>query len=322
MATVTIRVALLGGDAAQRARLASRLAPFGIEVASQCRIAAFRRSLAPPVDVLLVDLEQATDAEFNALDSVADERAEPMLFVESAQVHAGGLERVVEKLRAAVAAGTDVAHAASAHRPPRSASGGYPVWVLAASLGGPEMLKRFLGALPAAPEAAFIIAQHIGHGFTDILAQQLHRVSPVTVMAAAGGIAISAGRAFVAPALERFAIDDAERFRLIPGVVPEAHQAPCIDDIMQIVSQRFGARAGAIVFSGMGDDGSRGARRIASAGGTVWAQSFESCTIDSMPRAATATGVVTHRAPPEALARDLTALLRRRGVSHPPAQPA
>lgn len=37
-----------------------------------------------------------------------------------------------------------------------------PVWVLGASIGGPQAVKEFLAKLPAGTPAAFVVAQHIG----------------------------------------------------------------------------------------------------------------------------------------------------------------
>ena len=56
------------------------------------------------------------------------------------------------------------------------------VWVLGASLGGPEAVKRFLRALPVDIPATFILTQHLGANFVALLAEQLDRVSGMRVM--------------------------------------------------------------------------------------------------------------------------------------------
>ncbi|MCW9030272.1 MAG: hypothetical protein OQK58_02185, partial [Gammaproteobacteria bacterium] len=43
------------------------------------------------------------------------------------------------------------------------------VWVLGASLGGPEALKRFLAEIPADLPVTFVIAQHLGENFVSLL---------------------------------------------------------------------------------------------------------------------------------------------------------
>ena len=50
------------------------------------------------------------------------------------------------------------------------------IWVLGASLGGPDAIKQFLGELPANLPVAFILAQHLGANFMRLLAGQLDRL--------------------------------------------------------------------------------------------------------------------------------------------------
>lgn len=313
-ATRPPRVVVLGGDAAERARLGTGLGRCGVEVTGQAAIGAFRETGLAAMDAVVVILDHAGEAEFQALEALAGERGRVLLFVESVQLHGHGLERVVDKLRGAVVArdrgepaaksGIGVGHGEA-----------FPVWVLAASLGGPEMLKRFLRSLDGPPEMAFIIAQHIGEGFTDVLATQLDREAPFDVVGAGDGNVLAPGCAYVAPVTAALDIDAGGCFRL--GARGAGVCTPCIDDIMTAAACRFGSRAGAIVFSGMGADGALGCRRIVDAGGTAWAQSFASCVIDNMPREAVASGAVTLQGTPESLALELVArtVRARHGVT-------
>ena len=45
----------------------------------------------------------------------------------------------------------------------------------------------------------------------------------------------------------------------------------------------FAKRGGAIIFTGMGDDGARSSKLLRYRGGEVWVQEADSCAIDSMP---------------------------------------
>jgi chemosensory pili system protein ChpB (putative protein-glutamate methylesterase) len=71
------------------------------------------------------------------------------------------------------------------------------------------------------------------------------------------------------------------------------------------VANKFGKRAGTIIFSGMGDDGKIGCDSIAEMGGIVWAQDIASCVVSSMPDHARKTGKVSFSAKPENLAKQL-----------------
>ncbi len=162
--------------------------------------------------------------------------------------------------------------------------------------------------MPHAPEAMFLIGQHIGVGFVELLASQLNRSSPFRVTPAADGSVLENGRVFVAPVGELIRLDPQGRIRLVADDATRIYN-PSIDALMEEVARCYGPQAGAIVFSGMGDDGTQGAQAIARAGGEVWAQDSASCAISSMPDCAAATGVVSRRGSPEELSDALAKYL-------------
>ena len=156
------------------------------------------------------------------------------------------------------------------------------VWVLGASLGGPEALKRFLKALPADIPAAFILAQHLGANFVSLLADQLDRTTSLKVMQPEEGHVLLHREVIVAPVDERLIVNPIGNLDLVP-LEEQSKYTPSIDMVISDVARRYGKNAGAILFSGMGDDGKLGASRMLEAGGQVWVQSAESCVISSMP---------------------------------------
>jgi chemosensory pili system protein ChpB (putative protein-glutamate methylesterase) len=86
---------------------------------------------------------------------------------------------------------------------------------------------------------------------------------------------------------------------------------PSINALMEEVAARFGPNSGAIVFSGMGDDGAAGSLAIMQAGGTVWVQDPASCAIDSMPNAVRAVGASSGSGSPERLAQSIVSHLKQ-----------
>ena len=178
------------------------------------------------------------------------------------------------------------------------------VWVLAASLGGPQALKLFLTHLPGDLPIAFVIAQHIGKPFVPLLAEQLDRIAKVRVLPAESGKALHNGEVVLVPVDRRFRLTDAGLVDLRDEPIRGPYK-PCIDEVMEEVVGRYGRNAGAIVFSGMGEDGALGALAISAAGGQVWAQEADSCVISSMPDAARRRGVVRYSGTPEELAAQL-----------------
>jgi chemosensory pili system protein ChpB (putative protein-glutamate methylesterase) len=178
----------------------------------------------------------------------------------------------------------------------------FPLWVLGASLGGPAALKRFLQALPDGIPASFILAQHIDASFVPVLCTILEDYSTLRVRTGTSG-PVRPGELILMPV--------EQRVRLIPGgtlvVVEEPWSgpyAPAIDDIMEDVAAHWSV-AGGIIFSGMGGDGTRGARAMREYGHPVWSQSPESCACSAMPDEAADAGYVTMRGDPEFLARAL-----------------
>jgi chemosensory pili system protein ChpB (putative protein-glutamate methylesterase) len=164
----------------------------------------------------------------------------------------------------------------SAHRLARN------VWVLGASLGGPEAIKRFLRVLPADIPAAFIVAQHLGANFVSLLAEQLNRVTKLNVMAPKEGHLFQHQDVIVTPVGEHLLINPIGNIELA-DLPEESSYSPSIDLVIRDAADRYGKTAGAIIFSGMGDDGKHGCRHMLAKGGQVWLQTAESCVVSSMP---------------------------------------
>lgn len=178
------------------------------------------------------------------------------------------------------------------------------VWVLGASLGGPVVVKDFLEQLQEVPKGCFILAQHIGDGFADLLASQLNRATKLKVVTAENGTMIEDGVVIIAPVEQRLIINQDGTISIIAENRKSLYK-PCIDFVMQEVAQRYGEKSGAIIFSGMGDDGSIGSAAIQEYGGITWAQDAETCAISSMPDCARETGNVSYTGTPEELGEKL-----------------
>ncbi|MEW6353377.1 MAG: chemotaxis protein CheB [Pseudomonadota bacterium] len=184
------------------------------------------------------------------------------------------------------------------------------VWVLGASIGGPQALKAFLSAVTAELPVAFIVAQHIGAGFAELLAEQLGSIASFKVFTAQSGHVLRHGQVVLAPVDQQLAISAQGKIELRPVVDDGGLYRPSIDAVMFEVAARYGARAGAVMFSGMGDDGLKGCLAIAEQGGVVWAQDAASCMISSMPDNARKAGCVSYSGTPRALAEQLAVHLQ------------
>ncbi|MEZ5462577.1 chemotaxis protein CheB [Dokdonella sp.] len=179
------------------------------------------------------------------------------------------------------------------------------VWVLGASIGGPEAVREFLAELPAKSPALFLLAQHMGAEFMEIMAQQLSRSTTLTVRTPSHGERVGHGDIVVVPTTHRLRVDREGVVTLEALGDTNLPNTPSIDQVLQDVADRFGSKAGFIVFSGMAEDAAEGSRYLAGIGGKVYAQDPETCVISSMVDGVIETGVVSFTGSPKALAGKL-----------------
>jgi two-component system chemotaxis response regulator CheB len=66
---------------------------------------------------------------------------------------------------------------------------------------------------------------------------------------------------------------------------PESVYVPSVDLLFASAARAAGNKVLGVVLTGMGDDGSKGARAIVDAGGRVLTESESSCVVYGMPRA-------------------------------------
>ena len=175
------------------------------------------------------------------------------------------------------------------------------VFVLGASIGGPEAVRDFLSALPARFPVLFVLAQHMGEEFLELMAAQLAKAVKLTVRKPTHGERVAYGEVLIVPTTHRLQVDR-------EGVVTLAHlheksqYSPSIDQVLHDVADQFGDQAGAIVFSGMAHDAIDGSQYLKSKGGTVWVQDPDTCVVSSMVDGARAAGVVDFVGSPQQLA--------------------
>lgn len=340
-ASRALRVALIADRETQGQNLKSLLETNGLTVIVDQTIRDYDPEAVGPdqVDVVLVNLDDDTSHEMDRLEALIEHSAVPILFNEGGVPGGSGWGRkliaklagLVQRREGGTAEAAPVpeeaapeaqpAVPAEADTPPPAprpalrvigpdSEGGAPlqrVWVLGSSLGGPQALKLFLSHLPADLPVGIVIAQHIGKPFVPLLAEQLDRVSPLRILPAETDRALRAGEAVLVPVDRRFRLTDGGVVQLTDEPIRGPYK-PCIDEVMEEVVARYGSRTGAIVFSGMGEDGALGAKAVSAAGGTVWAQEAESCVISSMPDATRRRDCVEFTGTPEELAARLAAL--------------
>lgn len=192
---------------------------------------------------------------------------------------------------------------------PTAVEGIERVVVLGASIGGPDALRTFLGALPEGLPALFVLVQHLDTGFFERLAEQLQKSTRLRVRVAEEGMdTLRMGEVLVLPSDARYRIRRDGRLVREPYDAPPRYK-PCIDDALTAVADEFGADTLAIIFSGMAGDAIDGASHVTAKGGEVWGQDPASCVVSSMVDGARARGLLEVVASPRDLASRLVARL-------------
>jgi len=180
-------------------------------------------------------------------------------------------------------------------RPPTAGSADGPrVVVIGSSTGGPAALAQTLAAFTETPPCAFLVAQHMPRGFTRGFAERLDRLSLFSVKEAEGGEQPRAGSVLIAPGgshLELENIDGSIRTRIVSHTGVEKY-TPSVDRLFESAAKHYGSMLLAVVLTGMGDDGRRGALAVKECGGSVIAESEETAVIFGMPQQALRAGAV------------------------------
>jgi two-component system chemotaxis response regulator CheB len=171
----------------------------------------------------------------------------------------------------------------------------FKVVAIGASTGGPPALQSILHSFPPEIPFAVLISQHMPVGFTRAFADRLNRSLPFEVKEAEDGDEVRPNRVLIAPGgknLMFLRLADRVVARVMPPS-PEDRFIPSVDVMFAELAELYGPSMLAVVLTGMGNDGSRGVRRVKSAGGEVIAEAEESAVVFGMPREAISTGVVS-----------------------------
>lgn len=180
-------------------------------------------------------------------------------------------------------------------REPVPLQDGHPfVIAVAASTGGPPAVQRLLEALAAEPTPCVLICQHMPSQFTKAFAERLDRIGPFHVSEAKEGDRLAPGHVYIAPGGRHMLLAerDGRLVLTLRELITRDRYVPSADQLFESVAKTLGAKALAVVLTGMGSDGAVGARVVHEAGGEVWAESEETAVVFGMPQEAISTGVV------------------------------
>ena len=192
-------------------------------------------------------------------------------------------------------------------------TGRIDVLTIGSSTGGPDALTSVLPQLPASFPVPVVVVQHMPPVFTRMFAQRLDSKSPLSVKEAEHGDLVVPGRVLIAPGdkhleLKRVGTSVVAQLTSAP---PENFCRPSVDVLFRSVAQLYGGNALAVVLTGMGSDGARGAEVLRRAGAEVVAQDEASSVVWGMPGAVVAAGLAHRVLPLDRVAADMVAVAGR-----------
>ncbi|MFK7889285.1 MAG: chemotaxis-specific protein-glutamate methyltransferase CheB [Granulosicoccus sp.] len=183
------------------------------------------------------------------------------------------------------------------------------------STGGPDALAKVLGEIPADLGVPIVIVQHMPASFTAKLAARLDSTSPMTVCEAQQGDKLRAGTIYIAPG----------EFHMVLGRLgedvtvnlnkdaPENSCRPAVDPLFRSIPPVYGSRCLAVVMTGMGKDGFKGAQVLSEHGCPIIVQDKYTSIVWGMPKLVSLSGLAEEEVPLDKLASVIIARVRNTG---------
>jgi two-component system chemotaxis response regulator CheB len=179
---------------------------------------------------------------------------------------------------------------------PLPASGkSYKLLFIAASTGGPVALQKVVSELPSDFPYPVILVQHMPGTFTAAFAERLDKHSQLKVKLALDNERLEKGTAYLAEGGKQMQVLGRGTFAKL-NIIDTPKDSmfvyhPCIDFTMASLVSAFSGDILSVILTGMGSDGSAGARLLKAKGATIWAQDEKSSVVYGMPKAVAESGI-------------------------------
>jgi two-component system chemotaxis response regulator CheB len=156
-----------------------------------------------------------------------------------------------------------------------------------------------------------LITQHMPATFTSILAEHLSRASGRTAREAHDGEVLAPGMVLIAPGGRHMRVGrrGGRPVIVLDDAPPVNYCKPALDPLFSSAAQVWGGATLAVVLTGMGVDGTRGAADIVARRGSVIAQDEATSVVWGMPGSAAQAGLCSAVLPLELIAPTLVRLL-------------
>lgn len=188
------------------------------------------------------------------------------------------------------------------------------VLAVGASTGGIHAMTQLFAALPPRLGIPILVTQHLPDSFMEALARQLQTAAGRPAVLASEGMGVVADQITIAPGDAHMTVVK----RLGGPVVrldrkpAESGCMPSVDPMFESLATTYDGRVMGVLLSGMGRDGTAGARVLVGAGGTIMAQDEATCAVWGMPGSVAKAGLASSILPPAQLAARIAASVQVR----------
>ncbi|WP_288587107.1 chemotaxis response regulator protein-glutamate methylesterase, partial [uncultured Methylobacterium sp.] len=159
--------------------------------------------------------------------------------------------------------------------------------LVGASTGGPRAVGEVLESIGAATlrRVPILIVQHMPPVFTAVFAEHLGARIGLPAAEAKHGEPVRPGVVYVAPGGRHMGLSGsaAEAVIQLNDGPPVNFCRPAVDVMFRDAAEVYGAATLSVVLTGMGSDGTKGAKALVDAGGIMLAQDEASSTVWGMP---------------------------------------
>lgn len=185
--------------------------------------------------------------------------------------------------------------------------------LIGSSTGGPRAVGEMLEGIGAAAlrRLPVLIVQHMPPIFTAVFAEHLSTRTGIPAAEGKADERVEPGRIYVAPGGRHMGLAAGAGgpiIKLTDGP-PVNFCRPAVDVLFKDAAVVFGAATATVILTGMGSDGTNGARALTEAGGPVLAQDEATSTVWGMPGSVARAGLAEAVLPLPELATALRALI-------------
>jgi len=182
---------------------------------------------------------------------------------------------------------------------------------IGSSAGGLKALEQFFDNCPSDTGFAFVIVQHLSPDYKSLMPELLSRHTKMSIKEAKEDDEVLPNHAYLIPGSKNITLENG--FLKLSQRPPSSQMNFSIDIFFTSLAKEQKDKTIGIILSGTGSDGTKGAKLIKEAGGTVFVQDPDTSKFDGMPKSAISQGLADYVLDPRDMGRELMEF-----VLHPP----